>query len=161
MADLAAKEEVQWEQLFNEETPAHIRQSIAVMEEEIFGEFKVRLGEGVVMSHYWRLKFILSRSMDERESYTELIRITVGKFQEEAESNLKHMRSLLRLSGSPFQRVSRGEDVAMAESVDVYVTSECILLCILYYCNPMFIPGYFYYVFESCGHAPMFRSGGL
>ena len=45
--------------------------------------------------------------------------------------------------------------------VDVYVTSECILLCILYYCNPMFIPGCFYYVFESCGHAPMFRSGGL
>ena len=40
--------------------------------------------------------------------------------------------------------------------VDVYVTSECILLCILYYCNPMFIPGCFYYVFESCGHAPIF-----
>ena len=46
-------------------------------------------------------------------------------------------------------------------SVDVYVTSECILLYILYYCNPMFIPGCFYYVFESYGHAPMFRSGGL
>ena len=45
--------------------------------------------------------------------------------------------------------------------VDVYVTLECILLCILYYCNPMFILGCFYYVFESCGHAPMFRSGGL
>ena len=45
--------------------------------------------------------------------------------------------------------------------VDVYVTSESILLYILYYCNPMFIPGCFYYVFESCGHAPMFRSGGL
>ena len=31
----------------------------------------------------------------------------------------------------------------------------------LMYCNPMFIPGCFYYVFGSCGHAPMFRSGGL
>ena len=52
MADPAAGEEVQWEQLFNEETLARIRQSIAVMEEEIFGEFKMRLGEGVLMSHY-------------------------------------------------------------------------------------------------------------
>ena len=116
MAEPATGEEVQWEQLFNEETPAHIRQSIAVMEEEIFGEFKVRLGEGVVMSHYWRLKFILYRSMDERESYAELIRITVGKFQEEVESNLEHMCSLLHLFGTPFQRVPRGEDVAMAKS---------------------------------------------
>ena len=57
-----------------------------------------------------------SGSMDERESYVELIYITVGKFKEEAESNLDHMRSLLRLSGPPFQRVSRGEVVAMAES---------------------------------------------
>ena len=54
--------------------------------------------------------------MDERESYAELIHITVGKFKEEAESNLEHMRSLLRLSGPPFQHVPRGEDVAMAES---------------------------------------------
>ena len=71
------------------------------------------------MSHYWCLKFILSSSMDERESYAELYRIIVGKFQEEAESNLEHMHSLLRLSGPPFQRVSRGEDVAMAQSSQV------------------------------------------
>ena len=80
MADPAAGEEVQWENLFNEKTSSHIRQSIVVMEEEIFGKFKVRLGEGVVMSHYRRLKFILSHSMDEQESYTELIHITVDKF---------------------------------------------------------------------------------
>ena len=61
--------------------------------------------------------------MDERESYAELIRITVGKFKEEAESNLDHMRSLLRLSGPPFQRVSRGEVVAMAESSQVGVSN--------------------------------------
>ena len=69
MADPALGDEEQWEHLFIKETRAHICQSIAVMEEEIYGEFKVRLGEGVVMSHYWRFKFILSRSMDERESY--------------------------------------------------------------------------------------------
>ena len=69
------------------------------------------------MSHYWYLNFILSRSMDERECYVNLIRITMGKFKEEIESNLDHMRSLLRLSGPPFQRVSKGEDVAMEESI--------------------------------------------
>ena len=49
------------------------------------------------------------------------------------------------------------------------VKRECWCICnfrmyssmYLMYCNPMFIPGRFYYVFESCGHAPMFRSGGL
>ena len=72
------------------------------MEEEIFGEFHVNLGDGVVMSHYWRLKFILSHSMNERESYMELIHITVGKFKDEAENNLGHMHSLLCLSAPPF-----------------------------------------------------------
>ena len=52
MVDPAMGEEDQWKQLFNEEMPTHIRQSIAVIEEEIFSEFKVKLGEGVVMSHY-------------------------------------------------------------------------------------------------------------
>ena len=49
------------------------------------------------------------------------------------------------------------------------VKRECWCICsfgmyssmYLMYCNPMFIPGCFYYVFESCGHAPMFRLGGL
>jgi len=49
------------------------------------------------------------------------------------------------------------------------VKRECWCICnfgmyssmYLMYCNPMFISGCFYYVFESCGHAPMFRSGGL
>ena len=31
----------------------------------------------------------------------------------------------------------------------------------LMYCNPMFIPGCSYYVFESCDHTLMFRSGRL
>ena len=49
------------------------------------------------------------------------------------------------------------------------VKRECWCICnfgmyssmYLTYCNPMFIPGCFYYVFESCCHTPMFRSGGL
>ena len=46
------------------------------------------------------------------------------------------------------------------------VKRECWCICNFgmyssIYCNPMFIPGCFYYVFESCDHAPMFRSGRL
>ena len=45
------------------------------------------------------------------------------------------------------------------------VKRECWCICnfgmYFIYCNPMFIPGCFYYVFESCGYALMFRSGGL
>ena len=59
--------------------------------------------------------------MNERESYTDLIHITVGKFKDEAENNLDHMRSLLRLLGPPFQRISREEDVNMEESSHVGV----------------------------------------
>ena len=48
------------------------------------------------------------------------------------------------------------------------VKRECWCICnfrmyssmYLMYCNPMFIPGCIYYVFESCCHAPMFRLGG-
>ena len=49
------------------------------------------------------------------------------------------------------------------------VKRECWCICNLgmysymyfIYCNPMFIPGFFYYVFESYCLTPMFRSGGL
>ena len=49
------------------------------------------------------------------------------------------------------------------------VKRECWCICnfrmyssmYFIYCNPMFIPGCLYYVFESCGHALMFRLGGL
>ena len=48
------------------------------------------------------------------------------------------------------------------------VKRECWCICnfgmyssmYLMYCNPMFILGCIYYVFESCCHALMFRSGG-
>ena len=49
------------------------------------------------------------------------------------------------------------------------VKRECWCICnfgmyssmYIMYCNPIFIPGCLYYVFESCVHALMFRSGGL
>ena len=49
------------------------------------------------------------------------------------------------------------------------VKRECWCICnfgmyshmYFIYCNPMFIPGCFYYVFESYCLTPMFRSGGL
>ena len=59
--------------------------------------------------------------MNERESYAELIRITVGKFKDEAENNLGHMRNLLRLSAPPFQRIPWEDDVSMEESSHVDV----------------------------------------
>ena len=48
------------------------------------------------------------------------------------------------------------------------VKRECWCICnfgmyssmYLMYCTPMFIPGCFYYVSESCCHAPMFQLGG-
>ena len=107
MATPEGGNEEEWERLFNEETPEHIQHSIAVMENEIYGEFRLKLGREVVMSNYYRLKFILSHSMNERESYVKLIRITMGTFKDDAESNLSHMRSLLRLSTPPFQCVPR------------------------------------------------------
>ena len=46
------------------------------------------------------------------------------------------------------------------------VKRECWCICNFrmyssMYCNLMVISGCFYYAFESCGHTPMFRLGGL
>ena len=57
--------------------------------------------------------------MNERESYTELIYIIVGKFKDEAKNNLGHMCSLLHLSALPFQHIPREEDMNMKESIHV------------------------------------------
>ena len=55
----------------------------------------MNLEHEVFMYNYWRLKFILSRSMNDRERFVELVRITVGTFKEDAQIILVHMRSLL------------------------------------------------------------------
>ena len=94
----------------------HIRCSIVVFEEDIFCEFRVKLGGDVVMSNYWRLKSILSHSMNETESYAKLIHITMGNFKDEAEINLGHMHNLLCLLAPPFQCIPWEEDVRIEES---------------------------------------------
>ena len=76
-------EKVDWEDLFNQETPEHIRKSITMMENDILGKFRPSLGRDVTMSNYWRLKFILSHSMNERENFTDLVRIIVSTFKED------------------------------------------------------------------------------
>ena len=86
----------------------------------------------------------------------------IFKYQKDLNIYVLHFRQEKLTVEENLQRQNLQKEAKdQAATVDVYVTSECILLCILYYCNPMFIPGCFYYVFESCGHAPMFRSGGL
>ena len=50
----------EWEALFHKETPYYKCDSIATMEDEIYGEFKLRLGPEVTILNYWRLEFILA-----------------------------------------------------------------------------------------------------
>ena len=96
-------EEEEWERLFNEETPEHIQCSIVALVNEIYGEFRMNLEREVVMSNYWRINFILFCSMNDRDSYAEMIHITMDTFKENDERNLAYMCSLLRLYEPPFQ----------------------------------------------------------
>ena len=89
---------INWESLFHKETPEHICNSITTMEAKIFGELWLRLGPVVVILNYWHLKFILSRAMRERESFGDLVKITISIFKEDAEKILVHMRDLMQLS---------------------------------------------------------------
>ena len=45
-------QEVDWEALFQIEAQAHIQKSIAAMEDEIYGKFRLRLGNDITMSNY-------------------------------------------------------------------------------------------------------------
>ena len=69
------------------------------------------------MSNYWRLKFILAHSMDERDNYTEMVRVIVGIFKEDAENNLRHMNEVLRLLAPPFIRKPRRDIVEAIEAI--------------------------------------------
>ena len=62
----ARSKEVDSKALFQKEDPPHICNSIATMEDEIFCEFRLRLGHDITMSNYWRMKFILAKSMSKR-----------------------------------------------------------------------------------------------
>ena len=48
----AGSQEVDWEALFQKEALGYIQKSIASMEDEIYGEFKLRLGHDITMSNY-------------------------------------------------------------------------------------------------------------
>ena len=82
------------------------------MEVEIFGEFRLRLGPEVAILKYWHLKFILFRAMRERESFGDLVRITISTFKEDAKKSLVHMRDLMQLLESPFQRANKDTNEA-------------------------------------------------
>ena len=96
--------------MFNQETQEHIRKSLMAMENEIFREFKLRLGRDMTMSNYWRLKLILSRSMNGSESFVGLVRIIVNHFKEDVEKGLVCMKSLLQLIEPLFQHGSKGNN---------------------------------------------------
>ena len=69
------------------------------------------------MSNYWRLKFILARSMDERDSYANMVRVTVGIFKEYVENNMHYMNEVLRLLAPPFIREPRRDIVEATEAI--------------------------------------------
>ena len=95
---------------------------------------------------------------------TNLVRLSfyLGNFSRKFESVL-HSRFLQKLHG--FESCSSPLSIQLLWMEVKY----CWCICnfgmyssmYLMYCDPMFILGCFYYVFESCCHAPMFRSGGL
>ena len=62
------------------------------MEDEIYGEFRLRLGHDITMSNYWRMKFILSNSMGERDSFGFWVNLIVILFKEDDEKWITHMK---------------------------------------------------------------------
>ena len=48
----AGSQEVDWDALFLKEAATHFRKSIAAMEDEIYGKFRLRLGNDITMSNY-------------------------------------------------------------------------------------------------------------
>ena len=88
------------------------------MEEEIYGEFKLRLGHDITISNYWRLKFILARSMSERESFRECVNLTVNTFKEDAEKGITRMKRIMQLSEPPFSKANKyDKDVGSIKSM--------------------------------------------
>ena len=118
-------QEVDLEALFQNDAPSHIHKSIAAMEDEIFDEFRPRLGNAITMSNYWRLKFILAKSMSERESFTEFVNLVVNTFKEDAEKWLIHMKNLMQVCEPPFNRANKDDkDVSTRKYLEDEVESS-------------------------------------
>ena len=74
-----------WNQRFMAETPCYIVNFIFVMEEDIHEEFKLKFKSVIAMDPYWKLKFILAKAMRKRESFEDMVNLTVGILKEDAE----------------------------------------------------------------------------
>ena len=89
------------------------------MEDEIYGEFRLRLGHEITMFNYWRLNFILDKSMDERERFIYCVNLIVSTFKEDFEKGLTHMKILMQISEPPFSRENKEEnDASMRKSLE-------------------------------------------
>ena len=89
------------------------------MEDEIYGEFRLRLGHDITMFNYWRLKFILDKSMDEREIFRYCVNLTISTFKEDAEKGLTHMKILMQIYEPPFTKENKEDnDASMRKSLE-------------------------------------------
>ena len=122
---VASDQEVDWEAIFQKEGPTHIHKSIAAMEDEIYGEFRLRLGHEITMFNYWRLNFILAKSMGEREIFRYCVNLTVNTFKEDAEKGVTHMKILMQLSEPPFNRPNKEDnDASTSKALEDEVESS-------------------------------------
>ena len=82
------------------------------MEDEIYGEFRLRLGNDITISNYWRMNFILVISMGEREIFGYCVNLMVTFFKEDVEKGLSHMKIFMQLSKHPFGRENKEDNDA-------------------------------------------------
>ena len=89
------------------------------MEDEIYDEFRLKLGHDITMSNYWRLKFIFTKSMNERERFGECVNLMVNTFKEDVGKGIIHMENLMQLSKPPFSRANKDDkDVSTNKSLE-------------------------------------------
>ena len=50
--------------------------------------------------------------MRERESFSDLVKLTMGTFKEDAENSLEHMKDLIQLTEPPFQSAKKSNNEA-------------------------------------------------
>ena len=62
------------------------------------------------MSNYWRLKFILAKSMGEMESFIDCVTLMVNIFKEDVEKGITHMKILMQIFEPPFSRENKEDN---------------------------------------------------
>ena len=112
-------QEIDLEALFQNDAPSHIHKSIAAMEDETYGEFRLRMGHDITMSKYWRVNFILAKYMSTRGSFSECMNLMVNNSNEDAEKGMIHMKTLMQLSKPPFNKENKHDkDVSTSKSLE-------------------------------------------